>query len=312
VLNRWAQRATLTSAGVHDERFSVVRDVGRVRLVVIDARNSRVLTPDRRRIVDDDQFEWVAEQCAADVDHLLIGSSLPVFVPGGLHDLQRWNEAVCAGRWGRLAGRVGEWLRVKADMEDWPAFGASFDRLVALLADLGAADRPHPPATISVLSGDIHFSYAAEVRIDDRPMASRIHQLVNSPIRNALTGPERTAMRLGRSRLAGVVGRALRRCVGLRKSAVTWSIDEGPVFDNSIAELTLDGPRAELSVHRTLPYDAGAGPQLVEVIAVDLTRRAVPDVRRSTERLRPLRSRRRPPVGGAPAARHRGGREPGC
>ncbi len=103
VLAAWAQATTLTSAGVHDYRFSVVRDVGRVRLVVIDARNTRVLDARRRRIVDDRQFEWVAEQCAADVDHLLIGSSLPVFVPGGLHDLQLWNEAICAGRWGRLA-----------------------------------------------------------------------------------------------------------------------------------------------------------------------------------------------------------------
>src|SRR6476619_625818 len=34
VMHRWAGRATLTTAGMHDYRFSVVRDVGRVRLVV--------------------------------------------------------------------------------------------------------------------------------------------------------------------------------------------------------------------------------------------------------------------------------------
>ena len=42
-----AERATLTSAGVHEERFSVVRDVGHLRLVVIDARNWRALDDGR-------------------------------------------------------------------------------------------------------------------------------------------------------------------------------------------------------------------------------------------------------------------------
>ena len=218
VMSRWAKRATLTSAGVHEERFSVVRDVGRVRLVVIDPRNSRVLAAAARRIVDDAEFNWIARQCDADVDHLLIASSLPVFVPRGLHDLQIWNELVCAGRWGRLASRFGEWLRVKADMEDWPSFAASFDRFVGLLTDVGSTARPHPPATISVLSGDIHFSYAAEVHIAGAPMASKVHQLVNSPIRNSLTGPERTAMRLGKSRVAGGLGHVLRRAAGRRRT----------------------------------------------------------------------------------------------
>jgi hypothetical protein len=159
---------------------------------------------------------------------------------------------------------------VKADMEDWPSFANSFDRFVDLLAATGSRDRPHPPTTISVLSGDIHFSYAAEIRLDQRPMASKVHQLVNSPIRNSLTGPERTAMRLGKSHVAGGLGRLLRRAVGRRRVPVQWAIDRGPVFDNCIGELTFDGDRAGLSMQRTEPYEEGAGPQLTEVIDVDL------------------------------------------
>ena len=271
VMHRWAGRATLTTAGMHDYRFSVVRDVGRVRLVVVDVRNSRVLDETRRQIVDGAELDWVAEQCDGPVDHLLIASSLPVFVPPSLHDLQVWNEQVCAGRWGRLAARVGEWLRVKADMEDWPSFAASFHRIVGLIADLGAASQPSPPATISVLSGDIHFSYAAQIHFLDRPMTSRLYQLVNSPIRNSLTGPERTAMRLGKSHVAGALGRVLRRAVGKRREPMRWAVDAGPVFDNCIGELTFDGALADLSVMRTLPYDADSGPQLEEVIDLDLT-----------------------------------------
>ena len=191
-------------------------------------------------------------------------------MPRGLHDLQIWNELVCAGRWGRLAGRFGEWLRVKADMEDWPSFAASFDRFVRLLVDLGSAARPHPPATISVLSGDIHFSYAAEIHVD-----GAVDEVEGPPARQ-LADPQ-LADRPGTdgdaSRQVAVRERARPRPATRGRPTpgpVDWSIDRGPVFDNCIGELTFDGARADLSVSRTLPYDADAGPQLTEVIDVDL------------------------------------------
>ena len=84
-----------------------------------------------------------------------------------------------------------------ADMEDWPAFNTSFTAFVELLEDLGGTHRQKPPATISVLSGDIHFSYASELIFPDgHPMASRVHQLVNSPIRNALRPSSPSAWRV--------------------------------------------------------------------------------------------------------------------
>jgi hypothetical protein len=79
-------------------------------------------------------------------------------------------------------------------------------------------------------------------------------------------------MRLGKSRVANGLGRVLRRAVGRRRDHIAWSVDHGPVFDNCIGQLTFDRTHAELSVCRTLPYEAGAGPQLAEVIDVDLTR----------------------------------------
>ena len=203
LLRAWARRSEEFTPVAGGYRFNFVRDIARVRLVMIDARNGRVLQPGNRQIVDDDEWNWVIDACHADVDHLLIGTSLPVFVPGGLHDLQVWSEAICDGAWGKPGRRFGEWTRRKADMEDWPAFHRSFAMFVELLEDLGDASRSDVPATISVLSGDIHFSYASEIRFPDgREPRSRVHQLVNSPIRNALTPPERTAMRLGTSRFA--------------------------------------------------------------------------------------------------------------
>src|SRR5690606_35621406 len=116
--------------------------------------------------------------------------------PGGLHDLQAWNEAVCDGAWGRLFARAGERLRRGLDLEDWPAFHRSFDAFVDLLVDIGSgtgpADKLDPPATVSVLSGDIHFSYRARLEFPgDAGVRSRVHQVVSSPIRNALNQPQR-------------------------------------------------------------------------------------------------------------------------
>jgi hypothetical protein len=270
-LREWAQKSEEFTPVAGGYQFSFVRDIGRVRLVMIDARNGRVLEPGRRQIVDDGEWDWIVRACHADVDHLLIGTSLPVFVPGGLHDLQAWSEAICDGAWGRPGRRLGEWTRRKADMEDWPAFIRSFDQFVELLQDVGARSRSAPPATISVLSGDIHFSYASELCFPTyRKPSSRVHQLVNSPIRNALTPPERTAMRLGRSRLARVLGRVLRWAVRGQRRQVTWEADRGPVFGNCLGQISFEGRAAQLVLQQTCPYNEDAGPELKKVIELDL------------------------------------------
>ena len=93
LLRDWAMQSEEFTPVAGRYRFSIVRDVGRVRLVMIDSRNVRMLEPKHRRMVDDEEWQWVVEACHADVDHLLIGTSLPAFVPGGLHDFQDWSEA---------------------------------------------------------------------------------------------------------------------------------------------------------------------------------------------------------------------------
>jgi PhoD-like phosphatase len=270
-LRQWAMGAEEFTPTEGSYRFGFVRDIGRIRLVMIDSRNARVLDPRNRRMVNEDEWGWVVEACSVDVDHLLIGTSLPVFVPGGLHDLQLWSEAICDGAWGRVGRKLGEWLRVKADMEDWSAFNRSFGAFVQLLQDLGARSRAEAPATISVLAGDIHFSFAAEVRFPaQHEVASRVHQLVSSPIRNALRPPESTAMRLGASKFAKVIGRGLRRAAGRRKSAVSWGIDLGPVFDNSLGQIYFDRRTARLTVLQARPHEETVKPGFDTVIDFDL------------------------------------------
>jgi hypothetical protein len=271
-LREWAQSSEEFTPVPGGYRFSFARRVGEIAIVVIDARNGRVLDPGNRSMVDDDEWAWIVEQCEIDARHLLIGSSLPAFVPGGVHDLQRWNERVCDGAWGRLGIRLGERVRRALDLEAWPAFGKSFDALTALLADLGSAARPSPPATISVLSGDIHFSYHSVLHYPSTtPIVSRVHQLVNSPMRNALRPFERAAMRVATSKAGALIARALRRSTGGRRPELSWGLDHGPVFANCVGMLTFDGESATVRLERATADDDGAQ-QLEVVFDVDLAR----------------------------------------
>jgi hypothetical protein len=269
-LRDWARSSEEFTPVPGGYRFSFARRLGDVAIVVIDARNGRVLEPGNRSIVDDDEWAWIVDHCDTDARHLIIGSSLPAFVPGGIHDLQRWNERVCDGAWGRLGIRLGERLRRALDLEDWPAFGRSFDALVALLAELGSADRPSPPATISVLSGDIHFSYHSALHFPATAgVVSCVHQVVNSPIRNALRPFERAAMRVATSRPGALIARALRRATGGRRPPLSWDLDHGPVFANCVGMLTFDGEAAAVCLESATAD--GDGTQHLEVVfEVDL------------------------------------------
>lgn len=262
VLRRWAIDVEAAAGRAGGYRFSVWRDLGRVRLVVIDSRHARVLEPGARQMVNDEDWAWISERCAGDVDHVLLGTSLPVFVPGGMHDLQQWSEALCDGHWGRWAARLGEKLRRAVDMEDWAAFGRSFDAINELIRRLAGSSSTdgRAPSSITVLSGDIHFSYWSEVHQPGMSSTSRVHQLVNSPIRNALRPHERTLMRLAMSPIGAIVGRGLRRAIGRRRATPSWRMDRGPAFDNCLGEIVFNGRSALLTQEQSPPSADGSAP----------------------------------------------------
>jgi hypothetical protein len=266
LLREWAAQSEEFTPVPGGYRFSFVRDLGRVRLVVIDSRNGRVLEPGHRSMLDSDEEAWVAAQCRGDVDHLLIATSLPVFVTGALHDLQAWNEAVCDGAWGRPGSWIGERLRRGLDLEDWPAFIRSFDWLVGLLAEVGSGSSAPAPATISILSGDIHFSYVAAVHFPENlGVTSHVHQLVSSPIRNALVPRERAAIRFALSRAGKWIARGLRRGTRQRHTELRWEMTHGPVFANVLGGATFDGRSARVLVEQARATDDGE-PELAVVI----------------------------------------------
>jgi hypothetical protein len=89
----------------------------------------------------------------------LIATSVPLLLAPGLHWLEAWSEAVCAGAWGERFASTGEHLRQRLDLEHWAALEGSFTRLVDLIGAVAAGQRGPAPASIGVLSGDVHHAY---------------------------------------------------------------------------------------------------------------------------------------------------------
>jgi hypothetical protein len=252
ILRAFAHRSDRETKGV---RWSYVRDFGRVRLVVVDSRCGRVLGgPAHRRMLDDEEFAWVEEHATADVDHLLLGTTLPYLLPRSLHDLEAWNEAVCGGRWGRFAARVGERIRQGADLEHWAAFQHSFTWLTELLHRIGTSERA--PASIVVLSGDVHHAYLSRVR-DPRGLRSAVYQAVCSPMRHPMPPLMRGVYRGMMAGPSRRLTRWLAHRAGVKDPAISWKVDAGPWFDNQIASLSMDGRRARFRLERSRLGDDG-------------------------------------------------------
>jgi hypothetical protein len=254
ILREFALRADRETAGT---RWSFCRDYGGVRVIVVDSRAGRSFDDGRRTMVDDGEWEWICERLVGGHDHLVIATSLPVLLGQGLHYLEAWNEATSTGAYGRAFNRVAERIRRAGDLEHWAAFGESFRRLMERIEEVGAGKHGEPPASIVLVSGDVHHAYLAEVAFRrSAGVESAVYQAVCSPFRNPLDDRERRVVRFGTSRAGGLVARALARTAGVRAPEnVRWRITDGPWFDNQVATLELHERRASLRVERTLPKE---------------------------------------------------------
>ncbi|MDP8951161.1 MAG: alkaline phosphatase family protein, partial [Actinomycetota bacterium] len=252
LLREFARKADRDPEG---SRWSYHRDFGNTRLLVVDTRAGRVLEEGRRSMLDPAEWVWLEDKATGSFDHLLIGASLPVLLPPGLHHAESWNEAVCAGTWGRVAASLGERLRQAIDLEHWSAFRGSFDALVDLLKRIGSGEHGRPPASIVLLSGDVHHGYLAQAELRDAPnLASTVYQVVCSPLRNTLGTPERLAMLFGWSRAGEAIFEALARAAGGGRANIRWHLThERPCFDNHVGTIELKGREARLQIRKTVP-----------------------------------------------------------
>ncbi|MGE2833600.1 alkaline phosphatase D family protein [Mycobacterium sp. SMC-4] len=260
-----ADRADSEVDGEKGLRFSFRWDMGRSRLIMVDSRNARILDSGERKMLGDREFEWFEDQvagCLDSVDHVVIGSSLPWLLPPLIGDMQTANE-ISADQPG-WRGKLAEQIRQAADFEHWPAFMKSFLRLSEVIRQ--AATQPTDgPATVSVLSGDVHHSYAARADFTGGTDA-RVHQLVCSPVHNYVPLFVRPVFRLGWSPRLARVSRRWARRRGSAPLPMSWRNLSGPLFGNTIATLSMDGRDAEVWFEQ--PRDNG---ELATVAKVELT-----------------------------------------
>ncbi|AXB45918.1 alkaline phosphatase D family protein [Amycolatopsis albispora] len=235
-LREFAHEADAEADGKKGARWSYRRDFGPVRLLVIDTRAGRVLHDGHRSMVDEDEFTWIERNADGEYDHLLIGTSLPWLLPRSLAQLQSANEVAC--RRPGLRGRVAEWVRQTGDLEHWSAFRTSFDRLSGLITRTGRAERG--PASISVLSGDVHHAYIAKAGYAPEVPAA-INQLTCSPLHNTVPWYMRLVFRIGWWRAAEAVADRLARRAGVPPLPLRWTRTSGPHFGNAIATIDVDG-----------------------------------------------------------------------
>jgi hypothetical protein len=244
---------------VEGARWSYCRDIDTTRVVMIDSRAGRVLTPGERSMVDAGEFAWIEDHARGDFDHLLIGTSLPMFLAPAVHYLEAWNEAVCDGAWGGIAARLGEKLRQGMDLEHWAAFRDSFNAMCELLREVGSGRRGRAPESIVLLSGDVHHAYLAEVAFPKGSgVTSRVWQATCSPFRNPLSTKERRGVNFAFTRAGALIGRALARSAGVPPPPVRWRFQDGdPRFDNQIGTLELDSGNALARLERAVPSGRG-------------------------------------------------------
>ncbi|RKR90721.1 PhoD-like phosphatase [Micromonospora pisi] len=268
-------------------QWSYGLDIGRTRLVMLDNRCGRVLDRARRSMLSPEEWAWFVDRAHGRYDHLVVGSSLPWLLPPAVHHVESWNERLADSRRPRVAG-LAERLRRAFDLEHWAAFDRSFEALAALFARLGTAQTSgvisdgadtggnrtgddgtggnrtgdggavpvgagpaYPaPASISVLSGDVHHSYVARARFADE-VQTPVHQLTCSPIHNQVPAFMRPLLKLGW--WAGPIGaaRALARTAGVRRPSVRWRRLTGPYFGNAISTLAHTGRVADVLIEGT-------------------------------------------------------------
>ncbi|WP_405521031.1 alkaline phosphatase D family protein [Streptomyces canus] len=267
-LRAFACRAEADAATV---RWSYRRDFGRVRLLMVDSRAARVLDEENRSMLDPGEAEWLRGQALeerASYDHLLIGTSLPWLLPHLVHHAEAWDAALCRGDRGARWARFGEDLRRKADLEHWAAFPESFAALADLIAEVGSG--PEAPATVLVLSGDVHHAYVAEPKWHSGGPEARVLQLTCSPVHNSVPSYIRFGFRFGWSATARALGRLLARHGGCEQPPVSWRHTGGPWFGNQLMTLTLSGRSAQLRLEQA--REAGEGrTRLVTVSESELT-----------------------------------------
>jgi hypothetical protein len=254
VLFDWADRIESEGAGT---RWSFCRDLNGTRAIFVDSRAGRVLDEGARRMVDEEEWQWIVDHTEGDFDHLLVATTVPWLLSPGLDRLEAWNEKVCDGAHGPLAARAAEKLRRGVDFDHWGSFSHSFRALRDLLGEVAEGKRGGKPASVVVMAGDVHHAYLCEVGwpTGEGDGKAPIYQAVCSPYRNPLSTKEQRVIKAGFTAPFTRVAAALAKAAGAEDPGIRWRCLNGPCFDNQVATLHIDGRHATMKLDKTVPGD---------------------------------------------------------
>ncbi|HXQ88952.1 MAG TPA: alkaline phosphatase family protein, partial [Solirubrobacterales bacterium] len=161
------------------------------------------------------------------------------------------------GAWGPLAAKASEKIRRELDFDHWAAFRESFHKLRKLLHEVACGERGGKPASVVVLSGDVHHAYLAEVAYRGSTDRAPVYQAVCSPYRNPLDEKERRVVRMGFTSAFTRFAALLARAAGADDPGIRWRTLEGPHFDNQVATLQIDRRQATMRLDKTVPGEDG-------------------------------------------------------
>jgi PhoD-like phosphatase len=247
-------------------RFSMCRDLGPARLIVADSRTGRQLQPGDRRIMTDDEWDWITAKADGDYDHLLFASSLPMLLPYGMHHMEAWSEAVTDGAWGRRLRGLGEKVRIGANLDHWACFQQSFRRLEDLVIDVATGQRGEAPQSMVMFGGDVHHCWVSEVGLPEGTPSSptKVWQVVCSGLRKEVSAVERVVLRMGHTRLAETVGRLLVKTTDVGMPRLNWRPVTMPHFRNQVGTMDIAGGEIGVRIERV--SGGWRKPRLVTVI----------------------------------------------
>jgi len=238
--------ARMVGTGVnrYDWSWSYNFDLGRVNVVVLDARNGRVLEPEKRSMLSPRDWAFLDDAIAQNPDVLVV-SSVPWLLPPGVHHLERFISQLVAGKWGRRIARLGERIRREIDLEHWAAFGRSVEELTERLRQLSRTGPKYPPI---VFSGDVHFAYVAEQPLDNGNSA---YQIVSSPLRQGDAAYEQVARWAA---MTATFDKVMRRFAGRSFRSETPQVRHRLVSDvwthNNIASVTYRSDDVHVAIDR--------------------------------------------------------------
>jgi phosphodiesterase/alkaline phosphatase D-like protein len=184
-----------------------------------------------------------------DTSTALLVSSVPVLLPPliGFAEYMmgvRPLHGTPLRRLGGLFARIQQSVTRRMSFDHWPVFSATWRELVKLLSN-----RTHD---IVVLSGDVHFSYAAQGHhgIFHPKKHAVLHQLVASPFSNALENRD-TRLVQAQARIKRVIygGLHIRMC-RLSSATATARVTHDLLIQNTVALVAFEPQPSDNTVGR--------------------------------------------------------------